>query len=139
MPKTFELQVFRRAEWRLNSLFECRDWALAKAHDMEQCRPDLPLRVIEESFDAEGRQVATTIVYESPSPQAEHRQLEEQYRETLSSTNRDRLAKVATIPAMPRAARHLTLSGSRVAVMLAVGGVGLTAIFGVLWFGNLVH
>lgn len=139
MLKSFELQVFRRGEWRLNSLFESQDAALAKTHDMEQCSPERPLRVLEESFDAEGRPVATHILYESPSPEAEREQLEARYQQALSTSSPRGRSNASAYPLLERAGAPLTLTNSQVAVMLAAGGIGLTTIFGLLWLSKLVH
>lgn len=139
MLKSFELQVFRRREWRLNSLFESREAALAKAHDMVQCSPEFPLRVLEESFDAEGRPVATRILYESPSPEAEREQLQAHYQQALSTASPRGRTNAAAFPLLERAGAPLSLTNSQVAAMLAAGGVGLTAIFGFLWLSNIVH
>lgn len=139
MSKSFELQVLRGAEWKIDSHFDCKESALEKAHDMEQFSPDVPLRVVEESFNPASGRIALAIIYRSTPPDEERQRLEEHFLTALRSANARLGVHPPATPLVPPQKRRPTLVGSLVTLVLAIGGIGLAAIYGLLWLGDVMH
>lgn len=143
MTKCFELHVLRRSVWTIDKVFDCREAALSMAHDMEEYSPEVTLRVVEESFDPPSGRVESVIIYRTPPIEEDRHRSEERFLDVLrkSKTPEPRKPRQAhALTTTPRSKRRKpSFVGALVTLVLVIGGIGLAAIYGLIWFGEGVH